>query len=127
MLTRNQKKVNNQIKYQKHKKYHQYWFQGKKFTNLGVRYPINESNYYLKDRCDGYVYEKYDYCVGKYTGPQTRAMTKYISRRNYMNRKLNRYYQLLKLKRTRAMTEYLKYYHYKYFRFSDQSINHQSI
>ena len=60
MLTRNQKKVNNQIKYQKHKKYHQYWFQGKKFTNLGVRYPINESNYYLKDRCDGYVYEKYD-------------------------------------------------------------------
>ena len=127
MLTRNQKKVKNQIIYQKNKRYHNYWFQGKKFTNLGVRYHINESNYYLKDRCDGYVYEKYNYCVGKYTGPQTRSMTKYIFRRNYMNRKLNRYYQLLKLKRTRAMTEYLKYYHYKYFRFSDQSINHQSI
>lgn len=122
MLTRYKKNTNNKLKYQKNKNYHQYWFNGKKFENIGVKYHIKEANFYLKDRCDGFVFKNIYTYVGSYTGPQTRSMTKFIKRRNYMLRKKLKYLELLKCRRTRSMTNYLKYYHYKNFGYYDKSL-----
>ena len=127
MLTRTQKKVNNQVKYLKNKRYHNYWFTGKRYENSGVRYKLKEANYYLKDRCNGEIYKNFNTYIGEYTCPQTRGMSRFIDRRNYMNRKWNRYCSLLRLKRTRAMTNYLKYYHYKYFRYDDPGLKQVSL
>ena len=122
MITRYQVKLKRREVYYVNKLKNTYWKYGKCLLNKRRKYKLNNVNFYVNDRCNGNIYKNIYNYVGEYTCPQTRSMTQYMQREQFMKYQKNQYKTFYAKRRTRSMTKYLKKFHKKNFRHSDKSL-----